>query len=311
MRKLLVRFFSVVSYSIITLTIFIVFPIQSANATWFKTVGGSVHSQQDIDPNIPVPPPPLPPGDYHFSISDPNIGESGIISAFGNVSNFGQGSESNAAWVIGPSVNMLRKAPNAFNFDHYLQLLGPGNPLPIVGGNPLLDPDHYCLMPPSGIYYFDASTNGGTINISCPAGSYFGTVASGFSHIFLIDNGDLNINAVVQTGRTAGASSFLAFIVDGDINFENGIPTILGGTPFDETNPNIEGIFISGGMIDVQPFGQPLYLEGIFIGWSEIRARRNGPPHEVREWFIYRPDLLWYSPLEMRDLTVQWNEVFP
>ena len=144
-------------------------------------------------------------------------------------------------------------------------------------------------------------------------------VTSGEKYIIFVD-GNLTLNGdntdqliTVETG------GFIAFIVTGDIIIEES----LGNSTLDDLTPNLSGVFIADGIIDIQTRGfdnggdDRFVGEGVFAGWSGVDLNRSftGTPggdientDKPVEVFIYRPDFLVNLPKTMSIPIRIWQE---
>jgi hypothetical protein len=118
---------------------------------------------------------------------------------------------------------------------------------------------------------------------------------------------------------TVAPGGFLAFIVSGDIRFDEN----LGNDDPDDATPNVEGVFFSDGQIVVQsnggatPDDDRFVGAGTFVGWGGFAlgrsyadggtgmANNNTRPIEL---FIYRPDFVQNVPEQMARPYYIWQE---
>jgi hypothetical protein len=153
-------------------------------------------------------------------------------------------------------------------------------------------------------------------------------VPSGQTYLIFVD-GDLE---VADSGEghqviTVDSGGFLAFIVSGNITFDSSVGHTSATTnPANNSNINVEGVFIADGQMIFETNGQADTADrkfigaGSFVGWSEIDMQRtfaddalggvnnNTNPAEV---IIYRPDFIINTPIEMKVAHYAWREIPP
>jgi hypothetical protein len=149
-------------------------------------------------------------------------------------------------------------------------------------------------------------------------------VTNGEQYIIFVD-GNLTLNGD-NTDQlvTVEVGGFIAFIVSGDIIIEES----LGNSTLTDLTPNLSGVFIADGIIDIQTRGfdnggdDRFVGEGTFAGWAGIDLNRsftddNPVPASNRdienttkpvETFIYRPDFLVNLPDSMKIPVRVWQE---
>ncbi len=139
--------------------------------------------------------------------------------------------------------------------------------------------------------------------------------------IVIFVNGNLTIDdsTGIEQLITVEKGGFLAFIVSGDII----ITPNVGNSDITSTTPNIEGVYITNGNINIGSRGEAaggdytFVGSGTFVGWSGInlsrdysdgggrKAENNDKPVEL---FIYRPDFVENIPEEMKKTNYVWQE---
>lgn len=145
-------------------------------------------------------------------------------------------------------------------------------------------------------------------------------VADDESYVIFIDGnltfsdpGDINQLITVEPG------GFLAFIVSGDITFEEN----LGNETLTDTATNVEGVYLADGEIIVESRGADAGGDdrfvgaGTFVGWGGVELDRDFDDGADRgtenndkpiELFIYRPDLVLNTPAIMKYPHRIWQE---
>lgn len=134
-------------------------------------------------------------------------------------------------------------------------------------------------------------------------------VAAGETYVVFVDgnltlaDGDGASDQLIDVAN----GGFLAFIVSGDITFEES----LGNSTLTNTTANVEGVFIADGTLTFASRGAAaggddrFVGEGSFIGWSGVNLDRDFSDGSSRslenndkavELFIYRPDFLVNMP---------------
>lgn len=129
--------------------------------------------------------------------------------------------------------------------------------------------------------------------------------------VFIANNGDLNINANI----TVPTSSFLAFIVSGNINIGSGV----GQSSASSETPVVEGMYVANGTFSVNSTGDPTTEKrfvgaGTFVGWDDVSLGRDmgiGNNNNATELFIARPDFALNAPNEMKKAVYDWQEIAP
>ncbi len=157
------------------------------------------------------------------------------------------------------------------------------------------------------------------------------TVKNNTKVVVLVD-GDLNIDNPNGMGHliTVEQGSYLAFVVKQAMNIapEVGYP-LASYVPYDGTiatsTPNLEGVYIVDGIINVESFGatgaqdRKFVGAGTFVGWGGVNLQRNfgnnisDPVSQAdnnlnaTEVFYYRPDLVINAPNIMRETFQSWQ----
>lgn len=263
---------------------------------WFQTRGGDVHSSGDISSPIPSPAP-------NRNFSRDLAGYPGVVSYGGmNASFLPAGSVSTRGWLANDIFT------STFSYSYFSQKLSG------LSSNPLSCSESGCTVPTnSGLY-----TSTGPVNINTSW-----TVLTNTKLILLI-NGDLNIGPSVTINVPYG--SFLAFIVNGNINISGGVGDKTTGT-FTAINAHLQGIYLAEGVIDTyepQPVGVGsgfrLVAAGSFFARQGFRLERdlkNDIPPAINnasypaELFIFRPDLIINAPSTLFSSSFSWREVAP
>lgn len=152
-------------------------------------------------------------------------------------------------------------------------------------------------------------------------------VPAGETIVIFVD-GNLYVEDPTDSiGRVIGVEEggFLAFIVSGDISFGKrvGNDIVIGNPAADDLTPNVEGIFVADGSIDVENWeeisgGDDKFIgAGIFVGWGGVNLNRDFSDASIRkaennirpaELFIYRPDLVVNAPESMAEPRLLWQE---
>jgi len=137
------------------------------------------------------------------------------------------------------------------------------------------------------------------------------TIEAGESKVIFV-NGDLRI----ERGITVAVGGFLAFIVNGDITFDDSLKSSS-----DSTTPIIEGVFVANGKIIIESdtsSEEKFVGAGAFIGWRGFELPRdysnNGTSDNTlypTELFIARPDFVFNIPERMKKPMYDWFETAP
>ena len=141
--------------------------------------------------------------------------------------------------------------------------------------------------------------------------------------IVVFVNGDLIISDPSDIGQliTVEPGAFLAIIVSGDIIIESNV----GNDSLTSNTPNIEGVYIAGGMLSIQSSGlagggdKTFVGAGTFAGWSGVELLRDyassSDPNRIQEnntkaveRFIFRPDFVKNVPGRMATPRYVWQE---
>ena len=138
-------------------------------------------------------------------------------------------------------------------------------------------------------------------------------VTAGESYVIFVD-GNLNIEDPLDVGGliTVDEGGFLAFIVSGDINIADNV----GNSTLSDISSNIEGVYVADGTINIlsnDAMDKRFVGEGTFVGWTNVSMQRSfddGPDNELypTEMFVYRPDLVKYTPEKMKRPQILWQE---
>jgi hypothetical protein len=146
------------------------------------------------------------------------------------------------------------------------------------------------------------------------------SVAANEKKIIFVD-GNLTVNTAAFT---VPQSSYLGFIVSGDITFTKEIGhTIDDSNLMSDLDPNVTGVFIANqivieGETNTAVSDRKFVGEGTFVGWDGVVLERdfedsgtnrrfnNGSPTEL---FIYRPAYLETTPTFMKAPGLVWQEV--
>lgn len=174
--------------------------------------------------------------------------------------------------------------------------------------------------PDKVVYYHDGDM---TLSSSSPW-----VVAAGEKLVIMVD-GNLTItdpgNVTPNDSITSVAQGgFLSFIVSGDILIDE----TVGNSTLTTVTPNLEGVFIADGTIEIQSRGEAAGGDdrfvgaGSFIGWTDVvldrdfsdgdysggfvrRQENNDTPVEL---FLDRPDFIIAIPEEMAKPNYIWQE---
>ena len=170
-----------------------------------------------------------------------------------------------------------------------------------------------------------------TINLGNPSGGKW-SVPAGEKWIVFVPG---NLTFTGPTDHSAGAQEtliqvanggFLAFIVQGDITFDENI-----GYGFDDdtlldtyNTPIVEGVFIASDELIIKskggstPGDYKFVGAGTFVGWTNVRLERDFDNGATRkqlhnnsptELFIYRPDFMSNAPAFLYKPRMSWKEV--
>lgn len=126
------------------------------------------------------------------------------------------------------------------------------------------------------------------------------SVTGGDSLVVFVD-GDLRI----ENDVTVDTSSFLAFVVRGDVDVDPSVTSMQGMYVLDGTFTTESATPAN----DVQ-----LVTGGSVVAWTGVQLSRdlgNGNIGSPAEKFVYRPDLLVNMPLKMKTYAMEWTEVVP
>lgn len=280
----------------IVLTLFIA-GATSTYAQWFNTVGGNVHIEGDLDPQVPS-------GEY-FSEEDPLIGNSGIITLTGTDSNMGGGSQSHPSGVVSTGVSpsafmdvISRYDYNFFvnKFSTHPQYRTVSTPLSMGG----CDVDGFIA---GGI------TSGDIIRFTHSGGANMHSGACDLvvdeSVIILVDhNITMRFRSVtVNPGRYFMMLSGQNIIMHSNIG-SPGAP--LPGGP-------LQGIYIAEGAINVQSSANLIRGAGVFVGQTDfILDRTGGDSTTPAEQFTYAPRFIFSAPSHMKRRRVsRWTNLAP
>jgi len=244
---------------------------------WFQTQGGDVHAQTTITDPIPD----TVPADERYCSLLGDGGYPGVVS-YGTSYNFDEGSASPDpfGWLANSSYQ-----GDPYGYDYFDGLIDQDD-----DGDPVLSAGKSTILP--GIYKISGNQE---ITSDWDIGSTE-------SYVFLIDGGKLTINnnIVVPEG------GFLAFIVDGDIEIEEGVTTL-------------EGIYIADGEIETSGQNEDndqLSAKGIFVSWEKVLLNRTFENESLNntlpvETFVFRPDIWINAPKELLKSSYTWQELAP
>jgi len=253
----------------------------TARDAWFQTEGGDVHAQTDIYDPIPDT---VPATERYCSLLGDG-GYPGVVSYgtqngydFSAESGKGEDRVSPEGWLA----RFLYQAPTSYGYDYFDSLIDvEPSTLDLSAGQPA-----------EGIYKISGNQS--------ITGNW--SVGSTQSYVFLIDNGKLTINNNI--GVAVGG--FIAFIVDGAIEIDEGV-TIL------------EGIYIANGEIETSGQNEDniqLSAEGMFVSWEKIPLNRKFVNESLNntlpvETFTFRPDIWINAPKELLKSSYTWQELAP
>jgi hypothetical protein len=116
--------------------------------------------------------------------------------------------------------------------------------------------------------------------------------------VILLD-GDLNIRNNIQVDSSR--SAFLMFVVNGDINIDQGVT-------------RIEGIYYATGEFKTGAGNATLAVNGSVVAMQGVKLQRVLPSAQKvnpAEVFTYRPDLMLFIPPVFASTRVEWREVAP
>lgn len=245
----------------------------SLAAPWFQGTVGNIYSAGDLNAGVPL-------GNY-VSAVDINVGDSGLVTYTGLAANIGDGSESDAEWDFQES---YAGTIDLYNYDYFKAK--------ISDQTPFLDSTLSNSNRPGvdGAYFHN-----GDLTISSPQF----TLPSNRNLVFLVD-GNLSIDGRVETN----SSSFLAFIVSGDIN----INSALGGS---FANPDVQSVLIANGQIHTGNSPTQLFLQGIFVARGGFDLQRTYDGGNAAENFLYAPSFFVNAPTYIRESETTWREIKP
>lgn len=144
---------------------------------------------------------------------------------------------------------------------------------------------------------------GGDVSIATPW-----VVADGEEYVVFI-NGNLRVRDQIRVAH----GGFVAFIVSGDVIFEN---TLGVSVPTSSPTPVIEGVFIANRIIvEGNRTGGDLQFSaaGTFVGWDSVVLQRrfsilSDNDLYPTEFFAHRPDFVMQTPDRMRRPSMIWQE---
>lgn len=205
------------------------------------------------------------------------------------------------------------------DYDYFAQNIDLATATPITS-NTLTTKPSACLSGSSGdpcIYYYDGSL--GDLTIS-PTNTWSFT---GQKHIFFV-NGNLVFNngnpGVLGTLIGGDGTSFVAFIVNGDITFNSNVG-------FDDPAATlnaaaVQGLYVADGWLRVKATlgteaDRKFIGSGTFVGWSGVELERDFADSGygavdnktyATETFRFRPTLLINYPDILRKPDITWQE---
>ncbi len=120
----------------------------------------------------------------------------------------------------------------------------------------------------------------------------------GYLIIFINNSSQLNNNVLIKDNIRVEPNSFLAIIVNGDINIDTSVTRIEG--------------FYMADTITTGSSSNQLTLSGTFVARSGFNLQRSLTSKDnPAEIFTYRPDFLLTAPKELRRPFRYWEEVAP
>jgi hypothetical protein len=170
-----------------------------------------------------------------------------------------------------------------------------------------------------------------TVNLGSPSGGKW-SVPSGEKWIVFVP-GNLTFTGPTDHSTSAqekligvASGGFLAFIVQGDITFDENVGYgFADDTLLDTYNtPIIEGVFIASDELIIKskggstPGDYKFVGAGTFVGWTNVRLERDFDNGATRkqlhnnsptELFIYRPDFMTNAPVFLNKAQMKWKEV--
>ena len=252
---------------------------------WVQVKGGDVYAKAQVGSSLPVHSPP------HKFNNEGSGGTPGLV-IYGEGFDFAADPDSNGSASDVSSKEWIALDDYDTTIDYYLAFYALlGSP---TAGNWDADNPEACL----GIPCY--APGPGPFTISTPM-----NVASGQKYVILV-NDDLNINAEIHVEN----GGFLAFIVSGNINIDDNV----GTTDATSEEPQVEGIFVTGGGIHTGSGNKKLVAEGMFIAKSFTLDRKldgAGNAENPAELFLYAPRFLLTMPEEMSESLLLWSEVNP
>lgn len=279
---------------------FLIQPVISS--AWWRTTGGDVHADVAVGDNTIFN--NLPLGGF-MSLADA-YGDRGMMSTRADLDNvwlgLGQWRDDGVDfWKIKsayePGIGYWVKEDQ----DYFVDLLNlPADPVQWtdsfdLNGKPNeLDP----VSPLEGVYVY-----GGDLTIGDWGGGGY-DVPAGETYVILVGDDTLGGSTLTfSEDFTVAEGGFAMFVADGDIKFEPGVA-------------EAQGIYISGGVIEVETAGpgtdSVFNGRGVFVGWSGVDLLRVTADDSLpAEEFFYRPDLVLNAPDFLRIPVFNWVQPPP
>jgi hypothetical protein len=288
------------------------FFVTTTQNSWFQSIGGDLHANAALGQSIRNPVSVLCSGacePYTTLLDDLGTSNSsGIVSYAGGTADFMSESgsqtfnidEAGNDWLA----QSLYRIPPTEDYAYFMRLFEMGlTPSEDFVTNPPTDASKPSGTPADGKAAFYRA---GDLTINSSSWSVNSTES-----IVVFISGNLNI----ANNITVADGGFLAFIVQGNINFDSN----LGSASPSNTVADVAGVYIASGTINTGSAGSGQDLkfvgEGIFVGWDGINLERDYRNDENNtapaELFRYRPDFLFSAPDEFNRPLFHWQEVAP
>ncbi len=263
------------------------FFVSQVRPKWLKVLGGSVHSQGNLNSDVPS-------GNVYIA-DFTGDGPGALTKSAGSGVNFGSGTLSSQ-----PSWN-FNDLMSTSNWKYGYQAMW------LRAGNPATDPGDGSSPPAAGVY-----RKSGNYSIS---GSW--TNLAGSRVVFV--RGDVTINANI----TLGNSAFLAIVASGNITVNPAVGNIPPKAVPTSADAALSGAFFAdgsfiGGTTGAQNDKQLVIYGSVAAdadlnGVGAVSSQRdlgglNATPGVA---FIWNPNLILNAPQQFTDAVTDWREVAP
>ncbi|OGD63975.1 hypothetical protein A2160_03285 [Candidatus Beckwithbacteria bacterium RBG_13_42_9] len=254
------------------------FMYSQAEAGWFQTRGGNVFAGstaggETIKSQIPdtCVAPCLP----YFSLPDLVTNQPGSVSRASGTDNFDNGSVSTEGWEAQTGSYQGITA----DYQFWRQFLGDNLVAKTISGNP-----------DTGFWLSDIP---GTLTIASDW-----NVSSG-QKVVVLHDGDINITS----NQTVAVGSSLMIVASGTITFDDAI---------NHDVTDVQGIYIANSISTGDDSPSVAFIgKGTFVSWNSFSFGRNlgiGNNTLAAETFVYRPDLVYNLPTEVKRSHYLWQE---